>query len=282
MTELLKRTLRESWEDQVFGQSARLAFYHFMAIFPTLLIVLIPLAHLSAHGSAMRRNLEGSFGEILPNDTATLVASAIHDLDANARVGGALLVPGALAAVWAAINASLAMIVGLNKAYETQEDRGWWRVTRIATGLGTAVVTLVFVALAATHYASLILGSTQGTIKALVQWTAVVLILVISFSLFYRFGPNLKAHEWKWSIPGAVFAALLWTGFALIMRTYFNEFNSYRQIYGRVAPAAMLLLWLYLTSATVLLGAELNSEIEKAREASGMAPALRKGARDRS
>src|SRR6478735_5120949 len=69
VTELLKRTLRESWEDQVFGQSARLAFYHFMAIFPTLLIVLIPLAHLSAHGSAMRRNLEGSFGEILPNDT---------------------------------------------------------------------------------------------------------------------------------------------------------------------------------------------------------------------
>ena len=66
------------------------------------------------------------------------------------------------------------------------------------------------------------------------------------------------------------------------MRTYFNEFNSYRQIYGRVAPAAMLLLWLYLTSATVLIGAELNSEIEKAREASGMEPALRKGARDRS
>src|SRR5437763_3911446 len=121
LTELLKRTLRESWEDQVFGQSARLAFYHFMAIFPTLLIVLIPLAHLSAHGSAMRRTLEGSFGEILPNDTAALVGSAIHDLDANARVGGALLVLGALGAVWAAINASLAMIVGLNKAYETQE-----------------------------------------------------------------------------------------------------------------------------------------------------------------
>ena len=66
------------------------------------------------------------------------------------------------------------------------------------------------------------------------------------------------------------------------MRTYFDEFDSYRQIYGRVAPAAMLLLWLYLTSATVLIGAELNSEIEKTREASGMEPTLRKGARDRS
>src|SRR5215472_4085663 len=117
--ELLKRTARESWEDEVFGQSARLAFYHFMAIFPVLLIVLIPLTRLASHGSAMERMLTASFGQVLPNESAVLAVNAVGDLDKNAHVGGLVLTLGALGALWAAMNASLAMIAGLNQAYET-------------------------------------------------------------------------------------------------------------------------------------------------------------------
>src|SRR5690349_8064231 len=123
--ELLKRTARESWEDEVFGQAARLAFYHFMAVFPALLIVLIPLTRFAAHGSAMERMLTASFGQILPDESAALVVNAIGDLDRNAHVGGLVLTLGALGALWAAMNASVAMIAGLNQAYEADEDRGW-------------------------------------------------------------------------------------------------------------------------------------------------------------
>src|SRR5512142_2424907 len=110
-----------------------------MAIFPALLIVLIPLTRLSSHGSAMERMLTGSFGEILPEDSAVLVVNAVGDLTKNARVGGVVLLLGALGALWAALNASLAMIAGLNQAYETCEDRGWRRVSLIAAALAAAV-----------------------------------------------------------------------------------------------------------------------------------------------
>jgi membrane protein len=269
--ELLKRTARETWQDGVFGLSARLAFYHFMAIFPALLIVLIPLTRLRSHGSAMERMLSGSFGQILPQESAVLVVNAVGDLDKNAQVGGLVLMLGALGALWAAMNASLAMIAGLNQAYETHEDRGSARVLLTAAGLAVAVIGLVFGTLVALHYAAILFGSARGASRTVVQWISVVSILTVSFALFYRFGPNLKAHNWAGGLPGAVAGALLWTAATVILRSYFNQFSSYHEIYGRVAPSAMLLLWLYLTSATVLIGAELNSEIEKAREAIGAA-----------
>jgi membrane protein len=273
--DLLKRTARESWDDEVFGQSARLAFYHFMAIFPALLIVLIPLTRLPSHGSAMERMLTGSFGQILPRESAVLVVNAMADLDKNAKVGGLVLMLGALGALWAGMNASLAMIAGLNQAYETREDRGWLRILLIAAALAVAVIGLVFGTLVALHFAAIVFGPARGASRTLVQWLAVVSILTMSFALFYRFAPNLRAHKWVWSFPGAGAGALLWTAATLLLRAYFNQFSSYHEIYGRVAPAAMLLLWLYLTSAAVLIGAELNSEIEKAREARGAEGRLR-------
>src|SRR5579884_4018449 len=83
--ELLRRTVRESWEDEVFGQAARLAFYHFLAIFPVLLLVLIALSHLSGAGADMRNALTGLFRQFLPEAAASLVAGIIKDLDTNAR-----------------------------------------------------------------------------------------------------------------------------------------------------------------------------------------------------
>lgn len=269
VVELLKRTARESWEDGIFGQSAQLAFYHFLAIFPVLLIVLIPITRLASHGSAMERMLTGSFGRVLPQESAALVVNAVGDLDKNAKVGGFVLMLSALGAVWAAVNASLGMIAGLNRAYETQEDRGWPRVFLLAAALAIAVIGLLFGTLVALQYAATAFGAASGASRIAVQWIAVVCVLTTSLALFYRFAPNLRVHTWMWSLPGAGTGALLWAAATVVMRAYFNEFSSYHRIYGRVAPAAMLLLWLYLTSAAVLIGAELNSEIDKAREPAG-------------
>src|SRR5262249_27622009 len=91
LRELLRRTARESWEDEVFGQAARLAFYHFIAIFPGLLVVLILLARMAETGMAMRSALATSFRELLPAEAAALVTGAIADLDANVRARGLLV-----------------------------------------------------------------------------------------------------------------------------------------------------------------------------------------------
>jgi membrane protein len=271
LPELLKRTARESWQDDVFGQAARLAFYHFIAIFPALLLILLPLARSAGAGADMRRVLIGSFRQFLPNDAALLVAGAIRDLDTSLLTGNASIAIAIGSAIWAGINASWAMIAGLNVAYETTEDRNWWKIARTAAGLSFALLALVFLALLSAHYLEGLLKAAipYGFAIAIAKWIVLAGILLISFAVFYRFGPNLRSRKWQWSTPGAVFGTVLWLGSTVLVREYFDRFGSYRGIYGRAAAAATLLMWLYLTSATVLIGAELNSEIEKARESTG-------------
>lgn len=268
--ELLKRTARESWEDDVFGQAGRLAFYHFIALFPLLYLLMMPVARLAAAGAGMRQLLGGSMFRFLPQGAAGLVTGAIQDLYANAQAGGGLLAMATGSAVWAGINASWAMIVALNTAYETREDRNWRELARAAAGLALAVWVLALAALAAVYYASGLLPMPgRSALLQAAQWAAIAGVVLISFALFYRFGPNLRQREWQWSTPGAVFGTLLWIGATLLAREYFNRFSSYHRIYGPAEPAAVLLVWLYITGATVLIGAEMNSEIEKAGEQSG-------------
>jgi membrane protein len=265
--ELLQRTARESWQDDVFGQAARLAFYHFIAIFPVLLLILMALARLAGTGNDMRQMLTQSLTRVLPPPAALLVSGAIQDLNASAHAGVFLLVATG-SSLWAGFNASWAMIVGLNTAYETAEDRTWWNIAKAAAGLALAVLVLVFAALLTAHYAdgTFELATPSAILRKLAAWGGIAGILLISFELFYRFGPNLERRDWQSSLPGAVAGAALWVVSTLVVREYFAHFSSYERIYGRAAAAAMLLMWLYMTGATVLIGAELNSEIEKARE----------------
>ncbi len=267
--ELLKRTARESWQDQVFGVSARLAFYYFLAIFPALLLLLIPMAHLRNSGAAMRQMIAHSFQQILPGDASTLVTGAMGDLDVNARQRGLMLLLGAAGAIWAALNAAMAMIVGLNTAYEVRDERPWHRVGAVAAGLSFAVIVIVFVALAGTYYIGHALGlpGSHFDLKAqAARWGALFVLLLVSLGLFYRFGPHLRGEKSRWVTPGAVFAAVLWLASTLLFRAYFDSIGAYHQIYGRIAGTAILMMWLYVTSATVLIGAELNCEIAKARQ----------------
>ena len=282
--ELFKRTARECWEDHLFGQAAQLAFYHFLAIFPAFFLVLIPLSRVPSAGGHMRALFTASIRQLLPASAASLVGGTINDLNANAHRTGALLAIAALSAIWGAVNAAWALIVGLNVAYETEEDRNWLDKTKAATGLASAVVVLVFAALLATHYIGERMQSTAipSVLPRAAQWMVIIGILLISFGLFYRFGPNLKDRRWEWSTPGAVFGAGLWILSILLVRAYFDAFaSSYEHIYGRVAAIAALMIWLYITNATALIGAEINSEIEKAGERRGRKPPARKKANQR-
>jgi membrane protein len=124
--ELAKRTCRKSWEDEIFGQSARLAFYFFFAIFPVLLLLLILLGKIGG-GSEWRGALLDSLKQVLPPDASALITQAIQELNARAVLGtGAIL--AAVYAAWGALNGTWAMMTGLNKAYEVEEKRRWWRL----------------------------------------------------------------------------------------------------------------------------------------------------------
>jgi membrane protein len=272
--ELAKRTCCKSWDDEVFGQSARLAFYYFLSMFPVLLLLLILLdkfAGAESIGSHLRDALLGAFQQILPRETAALMAKTVAQLNAGAIVGAGSVFAG-LGAVWGALNGTWAMMAGLNKAYEINEERRWWKVLSIAFGLTISLGIMGVIALGIMLYggrAWQVNGQDIGIhaqspfLWRVIEWLVTAILLLFSFTLVYRFGPNLIERRWQWSIPGAVVAVALWVASTLLLRAYQNHFSSQR-IYGGLNAVVALLLWLYFTSAAIFIGGEVNSEIEKA------------------
>jgi membrane protein len=273
--ELARRTCRKSWDDEIFGQSARLTFYFFFALFPVLLLLLILLGRSGGARSELFGALLDSFKEVLPMDAAALLANTTRQLDAKA-VHGAGAIVAAVGSAWGSFNGTWAIIAGLNKAYEVEEERSWWRVLVLTFGLTISLSVLGLIALAAILYShraeNMItgyLGSPAPLLRQLFHWVVIVMLLVLCFAVVYRFGPNLRDRRWQWSTPGAVVAVTLWVAFILILRVYQEHFSSSQRIYGGLNPVATLLLWLYVTGAAIFIGGEVNSEIEKAAAEAG-------------
>ena len=285
--ELAKRTCHKSWEDEIFGQSARLAFYFFFALFPALLLLLILLGKSAGFGSEMRGALLDLFRQVLPPDASALMASTVQELNVWAVLGPGAILAG-VGAAWGSLNGTWAVITGLNKAYEVEEERPWWRVLSITLGLTLSLSVLGLIALAAVlsgNRAGNIIGQHLGTpahfevLWRVMQWVVILILLLFSFSVLYRFGPNLRDRRWQWSIPGAVVAVTLWVASTLLLRVYEEHSSSSQRIYGGLNAVAILLLWLYLTGAAILIGGEANSEIEKAAAEAGHADVREAGER---
>ena len=268
--DVVKRTALKSWQDKVLGQSARLAFYAFFALFPILLLLLLFLSKATS-GSEGREALLKSFTEVLPPGASTLLARTTAELNAKVTFGsGAVL--ASLYSVWGSLHGTWAVMSDLNRAYEVEEKRRWWRILFVMLGLTISLGITYLMALAALVYgnrAGNIVGQHLGMtghfefLWLIVKWTVIVMLLILSLALLYRFGPNLKDRQWKWSIPGAVIAVALWIVSTQLFRVY-EEHSASQTIYGGLNAVATLMLWLYITSTAIFIGGEANSEIEKA------------------
>ena len=263
LRELFARTWHEIWEDEVFGQASRLAFYHFIAIFPCLLLLFVLLARFPSAQTRLHHTLIDSLRPLLPQPSFALLENIVAQLKDTAR-NRAIEWSAAVGAIWAAVNGTWAMITGLNTAYEVREERPLWKILGVAAALTLALAIFVVAALGTLAYAARLW---PGIDLRWIQWPILCGLLLASFALFYRFGPNLSDREWQWSTPGAGLAMILWLTAAGAMRFYSAHFHSYALIYKQLDGAASLLMWFYFTSAAVLIGGELNSEIEKAARA---------------
>src|SRR5579884_2667846 len=203
--ELILRTWRESWDDEVFGQAARLSFYHFIGLFPALVIAAFAVSSIRHGAHDLLDALKNSFDTILPGGASAVVDRALEHIDAQSQRGGIIFV--VLGCIWAAINGTWALISGLNDAYEVDEERPWWKV-----GLVAGALTLALAALAVAGMAALLFGRRTGggIVWQIVHWPVVAIVLLASFALVYRFGPNLHDMRMSWSTPGAVIGAVLW------------------------------------------------------------------------
>ena len=190
---------------------------------------------------------------------------------ANEDSGG-ILTLGVLGALWSSSAAIVSIVDSLNRAYDITEARPWWKVRLIALGLTVGTAVFVLVAL------SLVLGGPAvferlGTLLGagwlfewswmVLRWPMVFAMVSTAIGLVYFFGPDAD-QDWVWVTPGAVLATILWVLVSLGFKFYIARFTDYATTYGAVGSVIVLLLWFYVSSLAVLLGAEFNAEIEHA------------------
>jgi len=268
-------------DDNVFGRAAELSFYFLLAIFP-LLLFLTTLFGYFAQSADLWSNLLEYFRRVVPGSAFRLVVRTLDEIRGGA--GGGKLSIGIVGTLWAASTGMAAMAQGINAAYDAKESRPWWKVRLMSLLLTLALAVFTLVALmlvVAGNRIGALLAGYFGLQHAFTlawwigRWPVALVVLLLAMSLLYRSAPNQKARRAGWVTPGAVVAVLVWMLSSLGFRFYLHYYNSYRATYGSLGAVIILMLWFYMTGAAILIGAEVDSEIERAAMESGWTPARR-------
>jgi membrane protein len=282
--ELGKRVYAEVMDDDVLGRSAQLSYYFLLALFPALLFLTSLLGYLAGEDSQLRDGLFQYLSAVLPGDASKLVAETMTDV--TQASGGGKLSFGILATFWAASNGMGAISESLNAAYDLKESRPWWKVRLTAVGLTLALTFLIVTSLVLLLYGhdiadalsiKLGLGSAFATAWKIVQWPLVLVFVLVAFAILYYFGPDAHQQHWTWITPGAVVGVTLWLLISFAFKAYLSYFNSYSATYGSLGAVIILMLWFYFTGTAILVGGEINSEIENEMAKQGAPEAKEKG-----
>ena len=266
-TELFKRTVKETAADNCFGMAAQLAYYFFLSLFPALLIV---VALTSVFPSNLVDNILSWLGIFTPPDVLTVVSGQLQQIRQSGHTG--LFTFGLLGALWSSSSAMTAIVDTLNRAYGVKEARPWWKIqtfaiimTVVMSGFVLISFTLVVSGpeIAETLAAHIGFGPVFAWIWKILQWPVVFLLISIGFGLVYYLAPDVE-QLWPWIVPGSRFATALWLLISLAFRFYVVHFGQFNKTYGTIGAAIVVLLWFYLSALVLLVGAELNSEIEHA------------------
>jgi len=247
--ELGRRTWREALDDDVPGLAAQLSYYFFLALFPALLF-LLALASFFPLGN-VTDDVASSLGPFVSPQVLELIQEQMRRL-ANNENGG-LLTFGVAAALWSSSAALVSIVGALNRAYDIEEGRPWWKVRLVAIGLTLGVAVIVLVALSLVLGGPALaerLGQTTGWgapfewAWLVLQWPLVFALVTTGIGLIFYFGPDAD-QDWVWISPGAVAATILWLFVSLLFKLYIANFTDYEGSYGTVggvivAPSLVL------------------------------------------
>ena len=262
--DIAKRTLKEVKQDQVTLLGAGVAFYSLLALFPAV-IAGVSIYGLVADPATVQNQID-QLTRMLSPETAKIIGTQLKQVTSGA--GGALglaTVIGILTALWSASSGMKAMITGVNLAYDETESRKFVKLRGLSILLTLGAMALMGVALA------LIVGFpavadgwptalrwTAGTLR----WVLLAALLIAALAVLYRLAPDRDEPKWTWVSWGSGIATLLWILASVGFSVYANSFGNYNKTYGALAGVIILMFWLYLTAVIVLVGAELNTEME--------------------
>ena len=268
----LRAAVAEFQRDDALGLAAQLAFYLILALFPFLLVLVSLMGTFSS--PELADQVLGYFREVTPQQVYEIIDSYLHDIIAGNRPAPGLFSVGLVIALWSASGAFAALINALNRAYDVEETRPFWKVRGIALlmTLGLSVMIIVGVLLLVAGppigrgIADLLgLGEIFTLVWSVVQWPVALSLMVITVALLYYFAPD-AGQPFRWITPGGLIGVLLWVLASVIFRFYVSNFGSYDATYGSIGAVIVLLLYLYISSLTILFGAELNATLVRLKE----------------
>lgn len=266
--ELLKRTGKEALDDDVFNLAAQQAYYFFFALFPAILAIISIASFFPVHN--LTDEVVKMLGRVAPGAVITLINNQITKISGD-NAGG-LMTLAFLFTIWSSSGAVVSMCSTLNAAYDITEGRPWWKVRLTAIGLTISLALFVLVsmtliiggpAIARNIAESAGLGEAFVWTWSILQWPVVFLLVATAFAMVYYFAPDAE-QDWAWITPGSVLATLLWVAISLGFKVYVSTMGNYTETYGLVGGVMVLMLWFYLSGIALLMGAELNAEIEHA------------------
>jgi membrane protein len=261
---IAKRTAKEVKADQVPLLGAGVAFYTLLALFPAI-IAGVSIYGLVADPQTVRDQI-AKLTRMLSPQTADLVGKQLIEVTSSA--GGALglaTVVGILTALWSASSGMKALVTGVNLAYDETETRKFVKLRGLALLLTLGAMLLLTVAGATIAGFPPIADNLPVALQwvvSILRFVVLAVLLILGLAALYRYAPNRDKPKWTWVSWGSMVATVLWILASIGFSIYVNSFGNYNKTYGALAGIIILMFWLYLTAVIVLVGAELNTEME--------------------
>jgi membrane protein len=266
--DLFKRTIKEALADDVFNLAAQQAYYFFFALFPALLFVLAVASFFPLQG--LIDDVVTMMSRIAPQDVVRIITDAIKSF-ANQNSGG-ILTFAFFVTLWSSSGAMVSIITTLNAAYDVTESRPWWKTRLIAIGLTVGIAVFILAAMflviagptvAERIAANMGLGDAFKWAWWVLQWPVAFALVASAVGLVYYFAPDVE-QDWVWITPGSILATVLWLVVSLALKLYYQLVPDANAAYGTIGGIMVLMLWFYCSGIALLMGAELNAEIEHA------------------
>jgi membrane protein len=264
--DILWRTYREMQSDRLLSIAGGVAFFVLLAIFPAI-TALVSAYGLLFNAASITNNI-GLLSDVVPANVLGVVHEQAVRIAANSGRALSLgIVIGILVSLWSAMSGVKAMIDALNVIYEQQETRSFIKLNLVAlaftlTGFAAFLLAIAAIVVLPLVLSPIGLGGLTEALTRIARWPVLLVLLLICLAALYRYGPDRRAARWQWVTIGSGFAAVTWIVASFLFSWYLVSFANYNATYGSLGAVVGLMIWLWLSTIVVLLGAELNAEIE--------------------
>jgi membrane protein len=265
--DIIKRTYKRVWDDNVGLVAAGVAFYSFFALLSLLGLIVLVYGFVADPATVIEHMW--SLTAVLPSDVAKIIGDQLMtSVEASKGTKGFGILIAFLVATYGGTNGAAAVITALNIAYEEKEKRSLFRFYLLAVGMTLAALVVALLALGGTAAVALLqrlLPEASGAAVIAGKFAGyflLVLFAALVASLLYRFGPSREDAQWRWITPGSTFAAVTWLLLTVAFGFYVGHLTNYHASYGSLGAVVALLTWVYFSAYAFIIGAELNSEIE--------------------